>query len=121
MCARPLSPRHAQPDWMGGGLVSRQIMHAPPSAAIHLFKRELSIQMGDAVWVEESSNDPLAAELGGFNPNPATSTSSVSYLVLRVSKLTRPRSQPTVKGINTHRERAGRILEKKTPVGKWAL
>jgi hypothetical protein len=24
MCASPLSPRHAQPDWMGGGLVSRQ-------------------------------------------------------------------------------------------------
>ena len=68
MCARPLSPRHAQPDWMGGGLVSRQIMHAPPSAAIHLFKRELSIQMGDAVWVEESSNDPMAAELGGLTP-----------------------------------------------------
>jgi hypothetical protein len=34
MCASPLSPRHAQPDWMGGGLVSRQMMHAPPSAAI---------------------------------------------------------------------------------------
>jgi hypothetical protein len=34
MCARPLSPRHAQPDWMGGGLVSRQMMHAPPSIAI---------------------------------------------------------------------------------------
>ena len=31
MCASPLSPRHAQPDWMGGGLVSRQMMHAPPS------------------------------------------------------------------------------------------
>ena len=30
MCASPLSPRHAQPDWMGGGLVSRQMMHAPP-------------------------------------------------------------------------------------------
>ena len=29
MCASPLSPRHAQPDWMGGGLVSRQMMHAP--------------------------------------------------------------------------------------------
>ena len=28
MCASPLSPRHAQPDWMGGGLVSRQMMHA---------------------------------------------------------------------------------------------
>ena len=36
MCASPLSPRHAQPDWMGGGLVSRQMMHAPPSAAISL-------------------------------------------------------------------------------------
>jgi hypothetical protein len=35
MCASPLSPRHAQPDWMGGGLVSRQMMHAPQSAAIH--------------------------------------------------------------------------------------
>ena len=35
MCASPLSPRHAQPDWMGGGLVSRQIMHdALRSAAI---------------------------------------------------------------------------------------
>ena len=34
MCASPLSPRHAQPDWMGGGLVSRQMMHAPPSATI---------------------------------------------------------------------------------------
>jgi hypothetical protein len=36
MCASPLSPRHAQPDWMGGGLVSRQMKHAPPSAAIFL-------------------------------------------------------------------------------------
>jgi hypothetical protein len=33
MCASPLSPRHAQ-DWMGGGLVSRQMMHASPSAVI---------------------------------------------------------------------------------------
>jgi hypothetical protein len=40
MCARPLSPRHAQPDWMGGGLVSRQMMHAPSlSEAIFVFKR----------------------------------------------------------------------------------
>jgi hypothetical protein len=39
MCASPLSPRHAQPDWMGGGLVSRQMMHAPPSAAILLSRR----------------------------------------------------------------------------------
>ena len=31
MCASPLSPQHAQPDWMGGGLVSRQMMHASPS------------------------------------------------------------------------------------------
>jgi hypothetical protein len=38
MCARPLSPRHAQPDWIGGGLVSRQMMHAPPSAVIFLAK-----------------------------------------------------------------------------------
>ena len=38
MCARPLSPRHAQPDWMGGGLVSRQMMQAPPLAAI-FFRR----------------------------------------------------------------------------------
>ena len=38
MCASPLSPRHAQPDWMGGGLASRQMMHAPPSAAISLSK-----------------------------------------------------------------------------------
>ncbi len=38
MCASPLSPRHAQPDWMGGGLVSRQMMHAPPSAAISLLE-----------------------------------------------------------------------------------
>jgi hypothetical protein len=37
MCASPLSPRHAQPDWMGGGLVSRQMMHAPPSAAFRLW------------------------------------------------------------------------------------
>jgi hypothetical protein len=37
MCASPLSPRHAQPDWMGGGLVSRQMMHAPPSGAIFVF------------------------------------------------------------------------------------
>jgi hypothetical protein len=39
MCASPLSPRHAQPDWIGGGLVSRQMMHdAPPSAAISFLK-----------------------------------------------------------------------------------
>ena len=38
MCASPLSLRHAQPDWMGGGLVSRQMMHAPPSAAIFPFQ-----------------------------------------------------------------------------------
>ena len=41
MCARPLSPRHAQPDWMGGGLVSRQMMHAPPSAAIFVSRERL--------------------------------------------------------------------------------
>ncbi len=38
MCANPPSPRHAQPDWMpdwmGGGLVSRQMMHAPTSVAM---------------------------------------------------------------------------------------
>ena len=33
-CASPPSPRHAQPDWMGGGLVSRQMMHAPASVAM---------------------------------------------------------------------------------------
>ncbi len=44
MCASPLSPRHAQPDWMGGGLVSRQMMHdAPPSAAISFLP---SVQVG---------------------------------------------------------------------------
>jgi hypothetical protein len=30
----PQSPRYAQLDWMGGGLMSRQMMHAQPSAAI---------------------------------------------------------------------------------------
>ncbi len=34
MCASPPSPRHAQPDWMGGGLVSRQMTQAPASEAI---------------------------------------------------------------------------------------
>ncbi len=34
MCASPPSPRHAQPDWMGGGLMSRQMTHAPASDAI---------------------------------------------------------------------------------------
>ena len=43
MCARPLSPRHAQPDWMGGGLVSRQMMHAPLSAAIKIVVRRGSL------------------------------------------------------------------------------
>ena len=27
MCARPVSDRHAQPDWIGGGSESRQTMH----------------------------------------------------------------------------------------------
>jgi hypothetical protein len=40
MCASPLLPRHAQPDWMGGGLVSRQMMHAAPSAAIPFLDRD---------------------------------------------------------------------------------
>ena len=34
MCASPPSPRHAQPDWMGGGLVSRQMTQAPAPVAI---------------------------------------------------------------------------------------
>ncbi len=34
MCASPPSPRHAQPDWMGGGLASRQMMHARASVAM---------------------------------------------------------------------------------------
>jgi hypothetical protein len=34
MCASPPSPRHAQPDWMGGGLVPRQMTQAPASEAI---------------------------------------------------------------------------------------
>ena len=34
----PQSPRHTQPDWLGGGLMSRQMMHAPPSAAIFVCK-----------------------------------------------------------------------------------
>jgi hypothetical protein len=39
MCASPLSPRHAQPDSMGGGLASRQMMHAPPSAGMFVSNR----------------------------------------------------------------------------------
>ena len=27
-CTRPLSDRHAQPDWIGGGSESRQMMQA---------------------------------------------------------------------------------------------
>ena len=27
-CARPVSDRQAQPDWIGGGSKSRQMMHA---------------------------------------------------------------------------------------------
>jgi hypothetical protein len=42
MCASPPSPRHAQPDWMGGGLVSRQMTQAPASDAI-------SVHGGDEV------------------------------------------------------------------------
>jgi hypothetical protein len=30
----PQSPRYAQLDWMGGGLMSRQMMHAPASVAM---------------------------------------------------------------------------------------
>jgi hypothetical protein len=43
MCASPPSPRHAQPDWMGGGLVSRQMTHDPASEAIsvHGWRRRL--------------------------------------------------------------------------------
>ncbi len=29
MCASPLSPRHAQPDWIGGGLVSDDVRPDP--------------------------------------------------------------------------------------------
>ncbi len=40
MCASPPSPRHAQPDWMGGGLVSRQMTQAPASDAISVDGRK---------------------------------------------------------------------------------
>jgi hypothetical protein len=30
-CASPASPRHAHPDWIGGGSSLRQMMHAPAS------------------------------------------------------------------------------------------
>jgi hypothetical protein len=36
MCASPPSPRQAQPDWMGGGLVSRQMMQARSSVAMSI-------------------------------------------------------------------------------------
>jgi hypothetical protein len=52
MCASPLSPRHAQPDWMGGGLVSRQMMHTPPSAAIPLSRGDR--RKGRRIFVRES-------------------------------------------------------------------
>jgi hypothetical protein len=51
MCASPLSPRHAQPDWMGGGLVSRQMMHAPPSAAIFGSNRPILQDDSTLYWL----------------------------------------------------------------------
>jgi hypothetical protein len=43
MCESPPSPRQAQPDWIGGGIVSRQMMHAPdsgmaPSPVVIMFR-----------------------------------------------------------------------------------
>ncbi len=53
MCASPLSPRHAQPDWMGGGLESRQMMHAPPSAGSPRFQFESSSVWSPWRWQQE--------------------------------------------------------------------
>ena len=47
MCASPPSPRHAQPDWMGGGLVSRQMTQAPASDAISVHGGDEGAAAGD--------------------------------------------------------------------------
>ena len=47
MCASPPSPRHAQPDWMGGGLVSRQMTQAPASDAISVHGETKVAAAGD--------------------------------------------------------------------------
>ena len=41
----PQSPRYAQLDWMGGGLMSRQMMHAPTSAAIPFLSRQQVLRL----------------------------------------------------------------------------
>ena len=69
MCARPLSPRHAQPDWMGGGLASRQMMHAPPSAAIFLSNRLAALAVtGEQTSVQVVSKRvlPMAGAKNGL-------------------------------------------------------
>ncbi len=52
MCASPPSPRHAQPDWMGGGLASRQMMQARASVAMF----EIRIRWVDAgCWLNPAA------------------------------------------------------------------
>jgi hypothetical protein len=73
MCASPLSPRHAQPDWMGGGLVSRQMMHAPPSAAISLSAQgECGSAQGRRIsQFGSTESSPMAARKWPGSPVPS--------------------------------------------------
>ena len=66
MCASPLSPRHAQPDWMGGGLVSRQMMHAPPSAAISI-PGESAWRSGRVLGVGTAQAAKEKSQFWGYN------------------------------------------------------
>jgi hypothetical protein len=78
MCASPLSPRHAQPDWMGGGLVSRQMMHAPPSAVISVPGESLIGQAAcfvvltkrDVLWAFALKPEPRRLEHGVSDMEP---------------------------------------------------
>jgi hypothetical protein len=67
MCASPLSPRHAQPDWMGGGLVSRQMLHTLPVAAISVSgesPRRWTGQAEKEVRTGHGQESPMAAKDG---------------------------------------------------------
>ena len=94
MCASPLSPRHAQPDWMGGGLASRQIMHdALPSAAIFGSRRVLLSGSGRQ---KSESHHRLVYSLQGkenwssFSGPPLKQTKNASDRIPPCSRHVRP-------------------------------
>ena len=79
MCASPLSPRHAQPDWMGGGLVSRQMMHAPASAAI-FFKASV-------LWLGSAQTDEVSILKVSFEKTLSRKVDRITFSQIQVQIL----------------------------------